>query len=57
MISMNIFEFDHMCKKYLPVSMLPTAIELMPRFGYHCGPGIKRNRERTPILRLHDFAK
>lgn len=44
MVSMNIFEFDHMCKKYLPVSMLPTAIELMPRYSYHCGPGIKRNR-------------
>lgn len=54
---MNIFEFDHMTKKFLPLAFLPNAIELMPRFSYHCGPGIKRNRDRYNILRLHDIAK
>lgn len=57
MSCMSIFEFDHLCDKMLPMSHMPIAIEMMPRFAYHCGPGIKRSRDRAGIVRIHDFAK
>lgn len=57
MSCMSIFEFDHLCEKMLPMSHMPVAIEMMPRFAYHCGPGIKRSRDRAGIVRVHDFAK